>query len=144
MRESTFTLVYWGFIPSFPTKGQLFFLLLWDVFYVLLYFFGGVGWRWILGFWQGVDHVCIIHWWMYISLLENEQHDWWKPVKFPRLFQLCPPTTNLAKPPSKLDYEYNMMIMMIFDFVSCRIKRLHKLDPPTFLQYMYHVLYLFI
>ena len=23
MRESTFTLVYWGFIPSFPTKGQL-------------------------------------------------------------------------------------------------------------------------
>ncbi len=21
--ESTFTLVYWGFIPSFPTKGQL-------------------------------------------------------------------------------------------------------------------------
>ena len=22
MRESTFTLVYWGFIPSFPTKGQ--------------------------------------------------------------------------------------------------------------------------
>ena len=25
MRESTFTLVYWGFIPSFPTKGQLVF-----------------------------------------------------------------------------------------------------------------------
>ena len=23
MRESTFTLVYWGFTPSFPTKGQL-------------------------------------------------------------------------------------------------------------------------
>ena len=23
MRESTFTLVYWGFIPSFPTKDQL-------------------------------------------------------------------------------------------------------------------------
>ncbi len=23
MREWTFTLVYWGFIPSFPTKGQL-------------------------------------------------------------------------------------------------------------------------
>ena len=23
MRESTFTLVYWGFIPSFPTKSQL-------------------------------------------------------------------------------------------------------------------------
>ncbi len=23
MRESTFTVVYWGFIPSFPTKGQL-------------------------------------------------------------------------------------------------------------------------
>ncbi len=23
MRESTFTLVYWGFIPSFPTEGQL-------------------------------------------------------------------------------------------------------------------------
>ena len=27
MRESTFTLVYWGFIPSFPTKGQLVFLV---------------------------------------------------------------------------------------------------------------------
>ena len=26
MRESTFTLVYWGFILSFPTKGQLVFL----------------------------------------------------------------------------------------------------------------------
>ena len=23
MRESTFTLVYWGLIPSFPTKGEL-------------------------------------------------------------------------------------------------------------------------
>ena len=35
MRESTFTLVYWGFIPSFPTKGQLdndkSFIGLWNV-----------------------------------------------------------------------------------------------------------------
>ena len=28
MRESTFTLVYWGFIPSFSTKGQLVFAMI--------------------------------------------------------------------------------------------------------------------
>ena len=37
MRESTFTLVYWGFIPSFPTKGQL------DFFYYMPFLEGDSG-----------------------------------------------------------------------------------------------------
>ena len=62
MMESTFTLVYWGFIPSFPTKGQLDNL--------------GVGIKWMSYFASVWDFLEMKH------ASANCQHVWWWVWRF--------------------------------------------------------------